>query len=234
MMSARTLGANPPGMTDPPKYRLAAFDFDGTLADSFGWFVGAVNELAGRYGFRPVAADEVDALRAWDGRQVLRHLRVPAWKLPWIAAHGRRLQARDIDQINLFPGVPEMLCHLANAGVIVAVVTSNAESNVRRVLGEANAALVTHFGSRASLFGKAAKLRAMLRATGVRPADAIYVGDEVRDLAAAARVGMASGAVTWGYAAPALLTASRPTEVFASPAEIVERIAGTSGTPPAG
>lgn len=28
------------------RYRLAIFDFDGTLADSFSWFLGVVNRLA--------------------------------------------------------------------------------------------------------------------------------------------------------------------------------------------
>ena len=32
-------------------YRLAIFDFDGTLADSFPWFLGVVNRLADEHGF---------------------------------------------------------------------------------------------------------------------------------------------------------------------------------------
>jgi phosphoglycolate phosphatase-like HAD superfamily hydrolase len=38
-----------------PRYKLAIFDFDGTLADSFPWFIGAVNDAAARFGFRGVA-----------------------------------------------------------------------------------------------------------------------------------------------------------------------------------
>jgi phosphoglycolate phosphatase len=207
------------------KYRLAAFDFDGTLADSLGWFAGVWDEVAARYGFLPLPAAGAEAsAAACDAREVMRRLRVPAWRLPWIAAHVRRLQARDIDRINLFPGAADLLGGLANAGVVVAIVSSNAEANVRHVLGSTTAGRVAHYGCGASLFGKPAKLRAVLRAAGVRPADAIYVGDEVRDVRAAARVGMASGGVTWGYAAPAALLANRPTEVFASPAEVLDRL----------
>ena len=31
-----------------PRYRLAIFDFDGTLADSLPWFAGILNEVAVR------------------------------------------------------------------------------------------------------------------------------------------------------------------------------------------
>ena len=32
---------------------LVIFDLDGTLADSFPWFLGVVNDIAREYGFRP-------------------------------------------------------------------------------------------------------------------------------------------------------------------------------------
>ena len=35
-------------------YKLAIFDFDGTLADSFAWFLSVINEVADRYGFRRI------------------------------------------------------------------------------------------------------------------------------------------------------------------------------------
>jgi phosphoglycolate phosphatase len=208
------------------RYRLAAFDFDGTLADSFGWFVDVMGEVADRYGFRRVGVAELETLRGYDARRMLRHLGLPLWKVPLVAGHARRLQARDIDRITLFDGIGEMLRCLARGGVVVAVVSSNSEQNVRRVLGEEHAALVSRYGCGASLFGKRAKLKAVLRSAGVRPADAIYVGDEVRDIEAAKGLGMASGAVSWGYATPGALKACSPTEVFDSPGELAGRLLG--------
>ena len=73
----------------------------------------------------------------------------------------------------------------------------------------------------ASLFGKPARLRQVLRAAGVPAAAAIYVGDETRDAEAAAQVGVAFGAVTWGYAAAEALLARRPAHVFGAPGEIL-------------
>jgi phosphoglycolate phosphatase len=87
-----------------PRYELAIFDFDGTLADSFAWFVGAVNDAAAEFGFRGVAEHEVDTLRGYDNRALMRHFGLPMWKVPLVARHMRRLQAEAIDTIRLFPG----------------------------------------------------------------------------------------------------------------------------------
>ena len=46
-------------------YRLLMLDFDGVLADSFPFFRHTFNQLAAHHGFRPVAADELPALRRY-------------------------------------------------------------------------------------------------------------------------------------------------------------------------
>lgn len=209
----------------PPDRRgnqLAIFDFDGTLADSFPWFIGVLNGVADRYGFNRVRPDEVDQLRGYDARQIMRHLRVPNWKLPFIANHMRRLMARDIDGIRLFDGVPDMLRTLNDRGVTVAIVSSNSVENIRKILGPEAAGQVGHYGCGASLFGKAAKFRRMLRTTGIPAGQAIGIGDEVRDIDAARKVGMGCAAVTWGYARGDALAARRPDRLLSR----VEEIAG--------
>lgn len=205
-------------------YKLVLFDFDGTLADSFGWFVGVLNGVAAKYRFRPVAPGELETLRGYDPRQLMRHLGVPVWKLPLIANHMRGLMARDIGGIRPFDGVPAMLAALRGRGIALAIVTSNSEANVRRVLGPDSAALIDRYGCGASLFGKPAKFRAVLKAAGIHPRNAIAIGDEVRDIEAARRVGLACGSVTWGYARADALLAHRPDRVFARVEEIAEGI----------
>jgi len=106
-----------------------------------------------------------------------------------------------------------MLRTLADNGVQLALVTSDSEANAREKLGSA-AALFSHFDCSASLFGKAAKFRRVIRRAGVDPAQAIAIGDEVRDIEAARAAGIACGAVCWGYAAPAALRALAPDFVF--------------------
>ena len=78
-------------------------------------------------------------------------------------------------------------------------------------------ALIRHYECGASLFGKAAQFRKVLRAERHRRArDAICIGDEIRDLDAARAAGIAFGAVTWGYTAPEALIARGTDVVFAA------------------
>jgi phosphoglycolate phosphatase len=194
-------------------YSLAIFDLDGTLADSFPWFLRTINDVADRFGFRRVADEDIEGLRHASSREILSRLEVPLWKLPAIARHARRLKAEAAAEISLFAGVDAMLRTLAGDGVQLALVTSDSESNAREKLGD-TAALFAHFDCAASLFGKAAKFRRVIRRAGVEPRRVIAIGDEVRDIEAARAVGIACGAVCWGYAAPAALRALGPDLVF--------------------
>ena len=206
-------------------YKLVIFDFDGTLADSAGWLFGVLNQVADRYGFRRVGEAEIAMLRGRDNREIVRYLGVPAWKLPRIAAHMRRRAARDAVAIPLFEGTRRVLLALAERGVATAVVSSNSEANVRRILGPECARLVGLYECGASLFGKAARFRRVLESAGARQEEAICVGDEARDLQAASEAGLASGAATWGYATRELLERQRPTMVFASMDDMLDKLA---------
>ena len=177
--------------------RVVIFDFDGTLADSIGWFFGVVNEVARHYDFKQTTPEQRDAFRRQTPREILAALEVPKWKLPAIAKHMRALAAQNIDQIKLFGWVGDLLCELKANGVMIAVVSSNSTANIQWVLGP-YAPLVDQYETGSSLFGKASKFKRVLKSFGVRAGDAVSVGDEVRDVDAARRAGIASIGVAWG------------------------------------
>ena len=205
-------------------YRLVIFDFDGTLADSGPWFWSVMNGVARRYRFREVDRAKLDVIRDLDTRTMLQELGVARWKVPLIARHLRRLMTRDIEQIALFPGIGRLFEALGAAGVTLAIVSSNAEANVRRVLGPALCARVTHFACGSSLSGKAVKMRRLLKHCGLPPAAVLAIGDEVRDIEAARAAGVACGAVGWGYASAGALAERRPDWVFGDVGEIAAAV----------
>jgi len=212
-------------MTDASPIRLVIFDFDGTLSDSGDWFLSVVDELARKFRFRTVQPDEVDMLRNKSSRDVIAFLGISRWKLPLIARHVRRLVGRNAHQIELFPGTPDLLEQIAATGVKIALVTSNAEANVRKILGPEHAARIDCFACGSSLFGKAPKFRRVLKKMGVKPGEVLAVGDETRDIDAAREGGMRAGSVLWGYAAEELLIAMRPDVLFRTPQDIIEHVA---------
>lgn len=212
-------------------YSLVIFDFDGTLADSAAWFRGALRAMSEKHGFRSVTSDaEVEHLRGLRTREIIAALGISTWQLPLLAVEFRQLALAAAGTITLFPGVDELLDALAARGVVVAVVSSNAEATVRRVLG-ARASRVAHLSCGASLFGKASKLTQLVRRLGVSPEAVLCVGDETRDVEAAHEAGLGCAAVTWGYATEAALRAASP-DMIVTQVEDLARLLGVAAANP--
>ena len=210
--------------------KLVIFDFDGTLADSFSWQFRVINEAANKYRFRPIEESQLKTLRHYDAKQAITCVGIPMWKLPLIQRHIRKRMTLEIDKISLFPGVDQLLRTLNGLGRAIAIVTSNSLVNVRRILGPDNAALVQYYACDATVFGKRAKLRKVLRISGVRCVDAIFIGDEIRDLLASRAEKIPFGAVSWGFNSTESLVRSSPDKLFANVDDILAQLA--SGEPP--
>lgn len=215
-----------PSINSRMRYRLALFDFDGTLADSFPFFLSVFNTIADRHGFKRIDTSRANELRHYGARQMMHYVGMPAWKLPLASRTFTAMMKESAHAISLFDGVAEVLRYLADEGVRLAVVSSNAEHNVRTVLGPELARLVCCFECGMSVFGKARRIRAVLRGQGVMPADAIYVGDQGTDAEAARKVAVDFGAVHWGYATIEALRAYGCADEFTTPYDL-RRIAGT-------
>jgi phosphoglycolate phosphatase len=181
-------------------YRLAIFDFDGTLADSFPFFLSVFNTIADHHGFRRVDVAKAAHLRHYSVRQMMDYVGMPAWKLPAASQTFMAMMEESAASIFLFDGIAEALRHLAARGVLLTVVSSNAEHNVRTVLGRELSALVAQFECGMSVFGKARRIRAVLKRCGVAAHEAIYIGDQGTDAEASRKAGVDFGAVHWGYA----------------------------------
>ena len=132
--------------------------------------------------------------------------------------------AREINKISLFPGVDELLSALKQEGFATAIVTSNSLVNVLRVLGPKNAGLIQYYACHATILGKRAKLRTVLRTSAVRSVDAIFIGDEIRDLRASQAENIQFGAVSWGFNSTRSLVQNLPEKMFASVNDILVQL----------
>jgi phosphoglycolate phosphatase len=205
-------------------YQLLVFDFDGTLADSFPFFLEVFDTVADTHGFRRLDRAALPSWRGLDTRALMRKVGLPMWKMPRVMHQFHVLMAAELSggasRIQLFDGVAAMLQALAAQGVTLALLSSNSEANVRAVLGVELAALFSYYACGVSLFGKRHKLRRLLAATGLPQETVLCVGDELRDLEAAHSEGLAFGGVSWGYATPEALSARSPDYLFTSVAGI--------------
>ena len=148
-----------------PHYRLAIFDFDGTLADSLPWFRASFQDMITRFDLAPVRDDEVEGLRGLSAREIMARLNVSMWQLPAIVSDMRKRKLAAASEISLFAGIPAMLTDLQRRGIKTAIVSSDSEASVRQVLGPA-ASLITRFDCGAAIFGKHWKFRRVARTLG--------------------------------------------------------------------
>lgn len=207
------------------KYKLVIFDFDGTLANTFPFVLSIMDQVIDKFSLKKIDQDEIEMLRGLDARKVMKYMGVPLWKVPRIGKHALSLLAQEIHRLSLFEGVDLLLQTLADNDIKIAIVTSNSAENVRRILGPQNAALVHYYECGVQLFGKQAKLKKVLKQSGTQPAEAICIGDEIRDIQAAQKAQIPFGAVAWGFTRLEALMAHEPDEVFSSVGEIVEKLA---------
>jgi phosphoglycolate phosphatase len=220
------------------QYRLVIFDLDGTLSDSFPWFSSIINSIADKHHFRRVEEDQVEILRASGARQIMKRLGIAAWRVPAIARDMRRLKSDHLKSVRLesdhlptialFPGVDRLLREMNARGTVMAIVSSDSEENTRRALGPDNAALIAHYACGSSLFGKSRKFRQVLKRTGIAPSRTICIGDEIRDIEAARKVGLDFGAVSWGYTAAAALQAHAPEQMFSNIDDLIAKLTGST------
>lgn len=195
------------------------FDFDGTIADSFGVVVDIFYELTGH---EQVDQDEVKRLRQLPLLKVVRALHISPLQVPGLVMRGRKMMHDRLDEIPVFKGVPEMLQELQNSGHQMYMMSSNSQQNVRRFLRTHD--LDQYFSGvygGVGLFGKANALRHIMRQNGLKPEDCSYVGDEARDVEGAKKAGVQSIAVGWGYNDAQLLSSHEPDALVMRPAEIL-------------
>lgn len=198
------------------KYRLAIFDFDGTLADSFPFFLRVFNQLARQHGFKGIDPELAPTFRHYTPRQMMELVGMPAWKLPLVARSFISLMKQNATSISLFEQVDETLLQLVNHGMVLAIVSSNSYDNISQILGPANTKLIRHFECGMSIFGKPTRIQKVLKKTGIASHEVIYIGDQVTDLEAARKVSIAFGAVSWGYGTIESLREHSPEEEFES------------------
>lgn len=211
------------------RYRLVIFDFDGTLADSFPWFLRTLEGARERYGLAAIREDDLAGLRDKSTREIIAALRIPAWKLPLMARHFLERSRREHAEIRLFDGVEFMLSTLAQNGVKLALASSNTEITARAVLGERSAANFEHFACGASLFGKAAIFRKIVRKADINCHETLCIGDEIRDAEAARAAGLRFAAVSWGFNSIEALRQQNPYAVFRETADIIDEVLPSLG-----
>ena len=206
-------------------YRTIIFDFDGTLADTLEESRRIYNLLAADYSLREVLAEELPQLRNFSLLELLDHLGIPKRRVPTLLSRGTSMMRSNISRLPLIPGIGEILPEMRSRAKSFGVLTSNAEENVDLFLKAHGLREYFDFISSTSrLTGKSGHLRAIRKTFSLHPEEMLYVGDEIRDIKAAKKAGIAMAAVTWGFNSAESLAAESPEHVINEPHELLKLV----------
>lgn len=214
-----------------PKRDVALFDLDGTVLDTYAPILESM-----RYATKMVFGEALpdSKLVSMVGQPLVTQMQAFAAErgcgsevADELTRVYREYNERDLDEKSFpFPGVPEAIASLKNAGFTVGVVTSK-----RAVL--ATKSLKAHglFDAFACVNGAEDStahkpdpdpLLTAAKKLGVSPDRCVYVGDSPYDLQAAHAANMPCVSVTWGkFFGRDILLEQMPSVLIASPEELV-------------
>ena len=195
------------------------FDMDGTIADSFDY---VADFMASEAGLGTLSAEQKKELRGLSMVGMARKLGYKWWQGPMLFFKGRRRMHQAIKNLKSFAGIPELIRKLHAEGHQLFVLSTNSLSNVRYFLHQQkiHKYFLEIYGG-VGVFSKAPALRELLREQSLDINQAVYVGDEQRDVEAAKAIGMRAIAVTWGFADRNNLKALKPAALADTPAELM-------------
>jgi phosphoglycolate phosphatase len=198
------------------------FDFDGTIADSFDYFLTFLAREAKK---QPLTDDQKAGFHGHSLVGMTRKMGVSWFRLPGLLYRCRQEMNPAMQHVQPFHGMPEVIRKLRDEGHQLYILSTNSETNMHKFLKHHK--LDDYFSEvygGAGLLGKAPALRRLLREQHIETRKAVYIGDEVRDVEAAQSTGVRIITVTWGFARADELKSRKPTGVAHSPEDIIDII----------
>ncbi len=201
-------------------FKYIVFDFDGTIADSAAVFMELYNEQAGKHGYGTLTEDNLPLIRAMSIKERCKALGVPLYRIPFLASAIIKKYKASVGSLKFNEGMKELLQSLDKNNVRYAVLSSNAKENISSFFSSNGIVNEDIFCSR-SIFGKHILINKFLKQKGLKPSDILYVGDELRDVIACRKSGVAVAWVSWGFDSQESLVNNKPDYYINSPAQIL-------------
>jgi phosphoglycolate phosphatase len=153
-----------------------------------------------------------------------KHVNFPMHKLPLFMPEFLKVYRESITEITLFEGMKQLLCELEEIGCRSAIISSNAEKNIREFLLHNGLDSITEVLCSSRIFGKDKIINKFLKKHKLQQEEVIYVGDECRDIVACKKAGVKVIWVGWGYDAAEIAQAEKPDYSVYKPEEILQII----------
>jgi len=210
------------------KYRAVIFDLDGTILDTLEDLRASLNDALRRSGYPERSLDEV---RRFIGNGIGKLIArgVPEGTPPEAVERVHRdftahYTLHCADRTRPYDGIPELLAALRRGGCRTAVVSNKGDYAVQELIGGYFPGLFdAAVGERPGVRRKPApdSVNEVLRLFGLRPDEAVYVGDSDVDAETARAAGTACVNVDWGFRSREFLAAHGAETIVSSPDELL-------------
>jgi phosphoglycolate phosphatase len=198
------------------------FDFDGTLADSLSLGLRIVNDLSERIGYKPISQDEMEVLRGQPITAVFKRLHLPIYKLPMFIHHVKTELTKRLSELQPFDELPEVLNKFKQAGISMALLSSNSINNILPFLKKFDMEVFEWYDCDVGLFNKSRALHKQTQRPEIKFMQPVYIGDELRDIRAAKSNRIPIVSVTWGFQPKYLLEKNHPDYLVDTPKELTD------------
>ena len=191
----------------PRAPRAILFDLDGTFADTAPDLTHALNRMRAARGLDAVPLAQTRPVTSSGARGMLAvGFGLTPADAGYVAMREEFLRLYE-DELcrdsTLFPGMAKLVAGIVSRSLCWGIVTNKAERYARPLV----AALAPDLGCRCIVGGDTtphlkphpASLLAACSMLGIAPADAVYVGDDERDVRAGQAAGTRTVAVRYGY-----------------------------------
>ncbi|MDP2172950.1 MAG: HAD-IA family hydrolase [Candidatus Cloacimonadaceae bacterium] len=175
------------------------FDFDGTIADSVHPMYELFNQLAPKYGIKPISQQDFSIIRSMSIPKAFKHLGIPFYKLARAIPVALREYRKIINDLEPCAGIIPMLNKLQAAGIPMALLSSNSIENVHLFLDKHDIQSFDWVEGTGGILKKHTKIKHQIRKHKLDRSRVIYVGDESRDIVAAQKCGIRIISVSWGF-----------------------------------
>lgn len=204
------------------------FDFDGTISETTDVLAKFWNEyLAPKYKLRNIHGNDMENLRNMSAVEKIAFFQIPFYKLPFVVNAARKNFPKYMDNYAIFSGLKTVCNKFLKSGLKLAIISSNREENIRNYLKKNKFEIFTDVfcDKGRSLFVKHKTIKSFMKTHSIMPENAVYIGDESRDVVACKKAGIEVISVTWGWDSRDVLELVNPQNLIDSPQDLYGKVA---------
>ena len=201
------------------------FDFDGTIADTLPFAVNTAIELNRELKLIEEDKIDIEKFRGMDSEEFYESLGISKLKLFLYTFKFLKRLNRNIEGLETFDGLPEVLAKLKEKGIVLGIVTSNTVGCVKKFIKDDKIEYFDFIERSYFVFNKGKVLERVVSKLKLSKDGVIYVGDETRDIKAAREAGVRVASVTWGYNVEGVLSECKPDFIIRRPVELLGLVA---------